>query len=312
MGAVGQRAGTDTGTEQGRRTDRGAGTALVDLQEIAPQVFPGFAPAGTALVGTQELHGLLGFLVALQGLAGILRRRGVGYLTGGRPGRLGRILARGKFLPQAAGLGGHVTVRIVPAKRVQQRQRTPTVLEPAGTDAGGAQQGVVGQAAAAVPARHVLECPGGLAGVGQGEGAAGKLFVAFRGLEQSRGAVGPGGGVLVDVPEDGGHLFPGGALHAARAVPAQSLHVFLGGFIALRGGQHGAMTDGVAKGRQQGKGQDEPQGGQDTGHHAGGLGTGSGGDFFPGHDTELAGWWLLPGGEPCRSLSFAGCVPCDG
>ena len=125
---------------------------------------------------------------------------------------------------------------------------------------------------------HFLESPGGLAGVGDGEGAAGKLFVAFRGLEEGGRTVGPGGGVLMDGMEGRGHFFPGGTLHAALVVLAQGIHVVLGGFIALRGGQCGAMADGMAEGRQEGKGQDESQRRQDTGHHAGGLGTGSGGD----------------------------------
>ena len=289
VGTVGQRTGADSGTEQGRRADRGVGTALVDLHEIALQVFPGFAPAGTTLVGTQELHGLLGILITLQGLAGIVCRRCVGYLTGRLHGRLRGILARGQFLPQAAGFGVHVAARIIPAERIQQLQRAPGVLEPVGPDTGGTQQGIIGQAAALVLPGHFLENPGGLAGVGDGEGAAGKLFVAFRGLEQGGRAVGPGGGVLMDGMEGRGHFFPGGTLHAALVVLAQGIHVVLGGFIALRGGQCGAMADGMAEGRQEGKGQDESQRRQDTGHHAGGLGTGSGGDFFPGHDTELAG-----------------------
>lgn len=129
VGTVGQGTGADSGTEQGRRADRGIGTALVDLHEIALQVFPGFAPAGTTLVGTQELHGLLGILITRRALAGIVCRRGVGYLTGRLHGRLRGILARGQFLPQAAGFGVHVAARIIPAERIQQLQRAPGVLD---------------------------------------------------------------------------------------------------------------------------------------------------------------------------------------
>lgn len=122
---------------------------------------PGFAPAGTTLVGTQELHGLLGILITLQGPAGIVCRRCVGYLTGRLHGRLRGILPASSS-PQAAGFGVHVAARIVPAERIQQLQRAPGVLEPVGPDTGGTQQGIIGRAAASVLPGHFSKVPAAL------------------------------------------------------------------------------------------------------------------------------------------------------
>ncbi len=273
VGATGQRLLAGRGMEERARSQGQFFAAVRNAEEFLAQILPGLAPACLDRIAAKRGHAGLRRPIFERKV--FSRRRGAILGRGVCRGRVFLRLAAGcgshrfrcrpaagrgfeRFF-QGRGLGDHVPPGILFFQARQQGERAFVIPQPGRAQACGTEESIVGKAAARMPEREGLVAFHGLAGIGFGERAAGKLLKAFRRAEQGCGAVGPRRVGIVNGAEFSGKFFPRFAQLAVFFIALEIDDAGLGRGIAFFRGGKAAVSGIVAADHQQADGKHKGQ-----------------------------------------------------